>query len=290
MYKCIKSLITNLFLKSFFVDLLNLFFNSFLRIKKILDGSFSKQGKFFKILPDDTFIVSYPKSGNNWVRFIVANLINKNFKNINFENLDQIVPDIHETKESELNKLKDPRIFSSHDYFDVRFNKVIYIIRDPRDVIVSTYFYLSKLKILKNNYPKRRYVQRFLDGEFDSTFGSWYQNVGSWHGTKNKNILFIRYEDMLKNKYTSIKKISEFLNIKHNKKKLNKVLENTHLKSLQKQEIDTQERVSFLKDTRKDIRFFRSGKSNQWKQFLSAKESKLIKKKWGTYMKIFNYI
>jgi len=290
MYKCIKLFIKNLILKSFLVDLFNLFSNRFLRIKKILDGSFSKQGKFFRVLTGDTFIVSYPKSGNTWARFIVANLINRNFGKINLKNLDQIIPDIHEARESVLNKFKSPRIFSSHDYFDARFHKVIYVVRDPRDVIVSLYFYLTKLKVLKNNYSRRRYVKRFLDGEFDSTFGSWYQNIGSWYGTKNKNIIFIKYEDLLKNKYISFKKISEFLNIKFNKRKFDKILENTSFKNLQKQESLSHHSLGHLRDTRKDIRFFRSGRKNQWKKFLSASENKLIKKKWGAYMKIFKYI
>ena len=290
MYKCIKLFIQNLVLKSFLVDFFNFFLNHFLKIKKILDGSFSNQGKFFKVLPSDTFIVSYPKSGNTWVRFIVANLVNKNFEKIGLKNLDQVIPDIHAVKESVLNKFKAPRIFSSHDYFDVRFNKVIYVIRDPRDVIVSLYFYLIKLKVLKKNYSRRKYIKRFLDGEFDSTFGSWYQNIGSWYGAKDNDIIFIRYEDLLQKKYISFKKISQFLKIKFSKRKFDRVLKNTSFKNLQKQESLSYDNVDHLKDTRKDIKFFRSGKKNQWKQFLSANENKLIKKKWGTYMKIFNYI
>ena len=31
-------------------------------------------GKSLQILPDDVFLVSFPKSGNTWTRFLLANL------------------------------------------------------------------------------------------------------------------------------------------------------------------------------------------------------------------------
>ncbi len=44
-------------------------------------------GRNLLVYPDDVFIVSYPKSGNTWTRFLIANLlhpeIQTDFGNIN---------------------------------------------------------------------------------------------------------------------------------------------------------------------------------------------------------------
>ena len=46
-----------------------------------------------QIRPDDVFIVSYPKSGNTWVRFILANLLAPG-ERITFRNIDNYVADV----------------------------------------------------------------------------------------------------------------------------------------------------------------------------------------------------
>ena len=44
------------------------------------------------VYPDDTFIVSYPRSGNTWTRFLIANLLHPEIE-IGFANIDSVVPD-----------------------------------------------------------------------------------------------------------------------------------------------------------------------------------------------------
>ena len=112
------------------------------------------------------------------------------------------------------------RIFKCHDYYDHRFRRAIYIVRDPREVIVSAYFFAIKIGVIKKNYSKRKFVRDFLNGEFNSNFGTWSQHVGSWHGARDKNILFIRYEDLRKRPVIEISKIAKFLKIKISIKKI----------------------------------------------------------------------
>ena len=49
-------------------------------------------GRNFRVYPDDTFIVSYARSGNLWTRFLVANLVHPDVE-VRLSNIEQLVPD-----------------------------------------------------------------------------------------------------------------------------------------------------------------------------------------------------
>ncbi|MGH9453777.1 MAG: hypothetical protein ACRD2O_07390, partial [Terriglobia bacterium] len=51
-------------------------------------------GRMLNILPDDIFLVSFPKSGNTWTRFLIGNLVHPE-ELITFANVSRIVPDIY---------------------------------------------------------------------------------------------------------------------------------------------------------------------------------------------------
>ena len=261
-----------------------------MRLKEVLDSTYTKSGKFILIKKNDLFIASYPKSGNTWIRLIVANFYFKNVKNINYNNIEQLIPEIYHTNESEFinNKL---RIFKCHDHYDHRFKRAIYIVRDPREVIVSSFFFAIKVGAINKNYSKRKFVRDFLNGQFNSNFGTWYQHVGSWYGVKDNNILFIRYENLRKKPVAEILKMAKFLKIKISSKKISKIVRRTSFKILQDQE--DKRKVDWTSipnnENENEMKFFRSGKINSWKNFLTKKEVKKIKQMWGRNMKIFNY-
>ena len=124
-------------------------------------------GRNFHVFPDDSFIVSYPRSGNTWTRFLVANLVYQD-EPVTFANIEQIIPDVYKNTRKQLLGVPSPRILKSHEYFDPRYKRVIYIVRDPRDVVVSYYHYQLKVRRIEDGYPLDQFVSRFVTGDLDS--------------------------------------------------------------------------------------------------------------------------
>ena len=53
--------------------------------------------------------------------------------------MEYIIPDIYKNTEKDLKVIKRPRVLKSHEYYDPRQKKLIYLVRDPRDVVISYY-------------------------------------------------------------------------------------------------------------------------------------------------------
>src|SRR5438270_7963003 len=85
-------------------------------------------GRNFAVRPDDTMIVSYPRSGNTWTRFLVANLLHPS-EDVTFDNIEKLIPDTSSISSRALKRIPSPRYIKTHEYFDHRYPKIIYIVR-----------------------------------------------------------------------------------------------------------------------------------------------------------------
>ena len=244
------------------INFLNIFLLKYLKLKKIHPSEFTGPGRFFMSSPKDIFIFSYVRSGNIWLRFFIANLIFEK-EEINLSNLNNYIGELATTNEKKLQKQRKPRIYCGHDYFDPRFKKVIYLIRDPRDVLASLYPFFISIGVISKNYSKSKFLKEYFKGEFNANFGSWNENVGSWLGANNdKIVMIIKYEDLKKNIFIEAKKICKFLKIKKTRKQINIAI--------------------------KKSGFFRV-EVGIWKKFFSNKQASEIKKNWKTNMKRLGY-
>ncbi len=73
-------------------------------------------GRNFFVHPDDTFLVSYPKSGSTWARFLVAALANPE-ETVSFLNIDRLLPSISSRSKRDLRNQPRPRLIKSHESF-----------------------------------------------------------------------------------------------------------------------------------------------------------------------------
>src|ERR1044071_5488107 len=139
-------------------------------------------GRNITTFEDDVFIVSYPRSGNTWTRFLIGNLVYTDTP-ITFANVEERVPEIYLFPDRVLRKLSRPRILKRHECFDPRYKKIIYIVRDPRDVAVSYYHYAIKRGGIEDTYSITDFVPRFISDEFDvraKWSAAWADHVMSW--------------------------------------------------------------------------------------------------------------
>ena len=110
-------------------------------------GGYSKVDAFAKAFhyrQDDVVIVSYPRSGSTWLRFIFAHLIRDRVSdqstNVDFLFVQRFIPAISaaiQQKGVDYEALPFPRIMRTHSLYIKEIPKVIYLMRDGRDVLVS---------------------------------------------------------------------------------------------------------------------------------------------------------
>lgn len=278
-------------------------------------------GRAAEVYPDDIFLVSYPKSGNTWTRFLLGNLMNPN-QSMTFANIEKKVPDIYAESKLRLKKIPRPRVIKSHECFDPRYRRVIYIVRDPRDVALSAYHYDRKGRNIPDGFPIEEYIttrfmktdeyfgtwgehagswlvnaknifqiSRLNDG-YMGTMGSWGENVMSWLGARGHGREFhlVKYEDLLEDTGREMRRIAEFLRLERvTAEQIASAVERSSAENMRKLEAADAHKWVTTKESRKDIPFVRSAKSGQWQQALPPACIGEIESAWGPVMKLLGY-
>lgn len=245
----------------------------------------------FAVYPDDTFVVSYPRSGNTWTRFLIANLVYPD-KDVSFTNIEKLIPDTSSQSNRALKGTPRPRIIKTHEYFDHRYPKTIYIVRDPRDVALSYYDFQRKYMQIEDGYPLERYVNDFVTGKLISVgWGTWGENVASWIFTrgKRKEFLLLRYEDMMKDTHHELARIAEFLDIDPAPERLQRAIERSSADRMRELEKLESDKWVATKNRRKDIPFVRVAKSGGWRTSLPESCVHQIETAWGELMTTLGY-
>jgi hypothetical protein len=249
-----------------------------------------RPGRNLDVFPDDVFLVSYPKSGNTWTRFLIANLVYPH-KQVDFANINQLTPDPEAMSKRDLARISRPRIIKSHQYFDPRYERVIYIVRDPRDVVLSQYYFDIKRGAIAESLPIESYVPLFIRGEDDRPYGTWGENVASWFYVRgsHRGFLLVRYELLQSQGLQELARIAKFLGIPADEKRLAMALERSSADRMRELEKKQAHLWSSTRETRKDKPFVRAAKSGGWKSELPRSCVSELELAWGPLMQDLGY-
>jgi len=239
-------------------------------------------GRNVTVFPGDIFITSYPKSGNTWVLFLVGNIVWHDHCSTDFFNIAQRTPSIYWESDSHLETFPRPRILKSHEYFDPRYPKVLYVVRDVRSVLVSYHDFLIRMGTVKPSISLYEFAKKFLRGELDK-FGSWRENVLSWlkvRGDDHDRFCLVRYEDLKLNAKEELKKIASFLHLECSRSQIETAYEMSSLNRMREHEkkyFEQNPEVPTGETLMADIPVVKSGRIDGWKQVLDIDTLELIK-------------
>lgn len=232
----------------------------------------------------DTFLVSYPKSGRTWLRYLLSCYFAE-VAGLGFE------PDLTTTFRVLPNFDRDPvrgigafvgegaggvmpLILVSHLGFNRRLfldRPVIFLVRDPRDVIVSAYFHATRhKKVFAGD------IGAFLD---DPAYGlpALFRFLNGWaDGLAGRRHILVSYEEMLDGSEETVRAILRFCGVAVDGEALRKAIAAARFDRMRDKERD--QGIPGHDYDRNDTQSMRmrSGKAGGFDAWLSAEQAALI--------------
>jgi hypothetical protein len=214
---------------------------------------------------------------------------------VGFANIESLIPAIYFFPDRVFRAMPRPRLFKSHEYFDPRYRRIIYIVRDPRDVAVSYYHYAIKRKAIADGYPMDEFIPRFVSAEWDREWGwaaGWGDHVMSWMSMRQgrDGFLLLRYEDLQESTQSELARVARFLNIDPTSQRLSHAIEKSSADQMRRLEKQQSKDWVLTRETLQDKPFVRAATSGAWRSALPEKSVQKIEGAWSSEMQLLGYV
>ena len=247
--------------------------------------------------PGIIWVTSYPKSGNTWMRFLLAHLLIGNIKSS--ADVNRYIPGVGGSPNERIKLPADkPVMLKTHwtiTCSNPLFNETlgfVYLVRNPLDIMMS-FFNFNLLRFMrseKNPTEKQiaairsEYIDTFIGHRGNPLGGSggghtnWIENVRLWHTASERYpSVMVRYEDMLNDTRKEVQRVLQFFNHEVSDQKIRQAIHKSSFNSMKKQEeneVKKKQQGFFYKKKyekahQHGIRFMNKGASGQGFQYLS---------------------
>jgi hypothetical protein len=150
----------------------------------------------------DVFFVGFPKSGHTWVQYLIASLFGADVRHCPDALVHDLVPDVHDRRF--YRRYSTPMVFKSHALPQPDYRRVIYLLRDGRDVMVS-YYHHACVRFGSQDW------NHFV-GRPPGLNAKWHEHVETWLANPyDAELLILRYEDLKRDAPTELRRICSFL-------------------------------------------------------------------------------
>ncbi|KAM4693532.1 sulfotransferase 6B1-like isoform 2-T2 [Discoglossus pictus] len=230
---------------------------------------------------DDLLIVTYPKSGTNWVIQVLNEMVySLNNKEPLLEN--PIVEFLKAEKIKTLKTLPSPRVFASHFYYDdvpksflEKKTKTLVVFRNPKDTAVSYFHFYKSNPVLPTYNSWDIFFQDFISGKV--CWGSYFDHAVAWNKHINdENVLIVTFEDLKEDFPAELKKISEFFGYSLTNDQIRLVQNKTTFTSMKDKSKDTHGKLADA--------FFRKGEIGDWKSLFTEAQSQEVDAMFKKYL------
>ena len=245
----------------------------------------------------DVFLVGHPKSGNTWLAFMLAVLANYDIRQrVNISNVGEYIPTIHnyDLGIADHSNLPNPRIFRNEGpKFPELYPKTIYILRDPRSVLLS-YYHHCVHDTNRTDWKIDDFVDEMISQgcimSLEPYLIRWDRQVEAWlERAKTQPVMLVKYEDLLRDSYSTLQRLSNFIGLECDDEILTLAIERGGFTNMRKDE-EKFGAESYPGEKGRKGFFVRTGKIDSWKEEMSAEVIERIEKSFFPVMKKTGYI
>ena len=269
------------------------------------------------------FLASFPRSGNTFLRVLIANYLNERPGPVALADLPKLTRGEHiETLWSEITGAPPPMRTLEQEWqareryfgrlratspaqpvfvkthtlqasiagvpaFDANpYDRAIYVVRHPCDVAVSWADFYGKSidAAIDEILSPGRFIHGLPDHGFELT-GSWGQHVSSWVDAAPYPPLVLRYQDLCAQPTRELARLVEFLGLKLEPHRVARAAVFSRFDRLQQDEALNGFVESSPQATSQ--RFFREGRAGQWTQAMSDAQASRIYDAYGPLIERF---
>lgn len=223
-----------------------------------------------------TWLASYPKSGNTWLRFLLANIITGGPPASSLA-VSKLVHDLHQPKVP-FEPADPQQLFIKTHYKRSpqhprigETSRAVQVVRHPRDVLLSALNY-RRMEGVIENLTDAQYAETFIAHAGDPLwaklgYGSWIEHAASWAAGASFPVLTIRYEDLKSDAEPTVRTVLDFVGLDASDADIARAVSQCSFENLRAVEIRERGKKTIFPGTAKDTRekrfFFNKGKSGQ---------------------------
>ncbi|KAF5822383.1 putative Sulfotransferase domain, P-loop containing nucleoside triphosphate hydrolase [Helianthus annuus] len=252
---------------------------------------------YFKSLPTDIVLAAFMKSGTTWLKALMFSTLNRHRYNFSDHHLHNHGPqstfpflDCESYPITDFTNIPiSPRLFATHYSYTllpacIKSGKIVYVCRDPKDVLISKWHFMSKLRS-KDLPPLSLDVAFELFCQGESEYGPFWEHILSyWRASLEspEKILFLKYEEMKKQPEVVVRKLAAFMGKpfaeeEEEKGVVGDIVKLCSFENLSNLEVNNKgvEKFGSLVEVEKRD-FFRKGEIGDWKNYLNEEMKERI--------------
>jgi hypothetical protein len=191
--------------------------------------------RHFGLHSSDVFLASYPRSGNTMLRFMLGEVLSGIPST--FDHIQKLIPEIGVHMRAYPLVPGGGRLIKTHEPYRRQYKRAIYIYRDVRDVMLSSFARENALDVVHID-NLNDYVLPFMQGRM-TRFGSWQDHIDGWLNSplaKRGDLFVLRFEDIRKDLEGSVALCLDFLGKKVDRSVIQAAVRNNSLENMRVKE------------------------------------------------------
>lgn len=238
------------------------------------------------VRPADALLVSYPRSGTTWLRFLIAVALTEDGADFDPELAPiRYLGDHRETPRI----LPDGgRVIYSHETMPSKAERVVYLVRDPRDVALSEHRWLRRRRLSGPDLD--RFLADFVEGR-SNPWGAWDHHAETWlaRDMAPHRVYLTTFEALHADTAGTLRGVVSFLGARDvDERRIEQAVSATTLEQMREREAQAPS-SAFAKGVDRRVGFVGGGKTQGWRADMSPAHAAAISRRFGATMRRLGY-